>query len=101
RLPPPRPSPSPYTTRFRSMAPASNPHLVAVVVVRGPQGAYFGTAVAAPVFQAVMRGALRLLDIAPDKVDPELVIGPRAPAAGARSEEHTSELQSRFDLVCR
>src|SRR5207249_11158046 len=22
-------------------------------------------------------------------------------AAGARSEEHTSELQSRFDLVCR
>src|SRR5207249_8524095 len=24
-----------------------------------------------------------------------------APALGARSEEHTSELQSRFDLVCR
>src|SRR5699024_6186746 len=24
-----------------------------------------------------------------------------APAASARSEEHTSELQSRFDLVCR
>src|SRR5699024_11284443 len=23
------------------------------------------------------------------------------PAIGARSEEHTSELQSRFDLVCR
>src|SRR5207249_7901475 len=23
------------------------------------------------------------------------------PAAGTRSEEHTSELQSRFDLVCR
>src|SRR5699024_12423956 len=25
----------------------------------------------------------------------------RYPAAPARSEEHTSELQSRFDLVCR
>src|SRR5207249_11264713 len=25
----------------------------------------------------------------------------RQPAGGARSEEHTSELQSRFDLVCR
>src|SRR5699024_12735452 len=25
----------------------------------------------------------------------------RAATAGARSEEHTSELQSRFDLVCR
>src|SRR5207249_4572040 len=24
-----------------------------------------------------------------------------APGCGARSEEHTSELQSRFDLVCR
>src|SRR5699024_12004764 len=26
---------------------------------------------------------------------------PLAPEPGARSEEHTSELQSRFDLVCR
>src|SRR5207249_10714759 len=25
----------------------------------------------------------------------------RGPSAGLRSEEHTSELQSRFDLVCR
>src|SRR5437868_12704080 len=25
----------------------------------------------------------------------------KAPARGLRSEEHTSELQSRFDLVCR
>src|SRR5699024_12744437 len=27
--------------------------------------------------------------------------GPARPAAASRSEEHTSELQSRFDLVCR
>src|SRR5699024_12345221 len=27
--------------------------------------------------------------------------GVEAPAARSRSEEHTSELQSRFDLVCR
>src|SRR5699024_11822981 len=27
--------------------------------------------------------------------------GPKAGAASGRSEEHTSELQSRFDLVCR
>src|SRR5207249_8723979 len=26
---------------------------------------------------------------------------PRAPPSAGRSEEHTSELQSRFDLVCR
>src|SRR5256884_1707738 len=27
--------------------------------------------------------------------------GPRRPGSGARSEEHTSELQSRLHLVCR
>src|SRR5271167_4102159 len=27
--------------------------------------------------------------------------GPSGSSAGRRSEEHTSELQSRFDLVCR
>src|SRR5207247_4957592 len=39
---------------------------------------------------------------------PEAAAAPRAPAQGgpsghrgARSEEHTSELQSRVDLVCR
>src|SRR5438067_8437780 len=30
-----------------------------------------------------------------------VVIADDAKALGARSEEHTSELQSRFDLVCR
>src|SRR5699024_11704960 len=30
-----------------------------------------------------------------------LVINPELPADNLRSEEHTSELQSRFDLVCR
>src|SRR5438067_7019169 len=29
------------------------------------------------------------------------VLGPRGHHQFARSEEHTSELQSRFDLVCR
>ncbi|HET7360166.1 MAG TPA: penicillin-binding protein 2 [Rhodanobacteraceae bacterium] len=72
-----------YNSVFAGMAPASHPRLVAVVVVRGPQGKYFGTAVAAPVFKAVMSGALRLLDIPPDKVNTELVIGPTAAGAGA------------------
>src|SRR5699024_11277055 len=30
-----------------------------------------------------------------------LALGNRVVSVGARSEEHTSELQSRFDLVCR
>src|SRR5207249_1681615 len=34
-------------------------------------------------------------------VEAELVSAKAAPTPGERSEEHTSELQSRFDLVCR
>src|SRR5699024_12045321 len=29
------------------------------------------------------------------------LLAPKSVATGGRSEEHTSELQSRFDLVCR
>src|SRR5699024_12872909 len=31
----------------------------------------------------------------------EIVLAEKAEAGAVRSEEHTSELQSRFDLVCR
>src|SRR5690606_41234973 len=34
-------------------------------------------------------------------VDQQLPIGHAAPGGGRRSEEHTSELQSRENLVCR
>src|SRR5437868_5127115 len=37
----------------------------------------------------------------PSAVPPRLALGSRLDACEARSEEHTSELQSRFDLVCR
>src|SRR5207249_9764104 len=33
--------------------------------------------------------------------EPSQVLAARRAGIGARSEEHTSELQSRFDLVCR
>src|SRR5438874_4276885 len=45
-------------------------------------------------FQSVGSSALRPFEIAADRVA-------RSRRAGARSEEHTSELQSRRDLVCR
>lgn len=74
-----------YNSLFAGMAPAGHPRLVGVVVVRGSKGQYFGTTVAAPVFKAVMEGALRLMDVNPDKVDPELVIGGKrlSPMLGA------------------
>ena len=58
-----------YLSLFVGMAPASDPRLVLVVVVNEPsRGVYFGGQVAAPVFSKIMGGALRILNIPPDKV---------------------------------
>ena len=56
-----------YLAVFAGMAPASDPQLVVVVMINEPnRGEYYGGQVAAPVFQRVMAGSLRLLNIAPD-----------------------------------
>ncbi|MCX7036202.1 MAG: penicillin-binding transpeptidase domain-containing protein [Proteobacteria bacterium] len=56
-----------YVGVFGGMAPATNPRLAAVVVITDPRaGQYHGGEVSAPVFSAVMGGALRLMGIAPD-----------------------------------
>jgi cell division protein FtsI (penicillin-binding protein 3) len=56
-----------YMAVFGGVVPASNPRLAAVVVIDEPTGgAYYGGEVAAPVYSAVMSGALRLLAVAPD-----------------------------------
>lgn len=57
-----------YTAVFAGMVPASNPRLVAVVVIDAPQDHHFGGQVAAPVFREVMSGAMRLLDVPPDDI---------------------------------
>jgi len=56
-----------YTAVFGGMAPASAPRLAAVVVIDDPEsGKYYGGDISAPVFSAVVGGALRLLGVAPD-----------------------------------
>ena len=60
-------SDSKYLAVFAGMAPASDPQFVMVVMVDEPSGGkYYGGLVAAPVFSAVMSGALRLLAVPPD-----------------------------------
>lgn len=62
-----------YDAIFAGFAPASRPRLAMAVVVRKPrQGGFYGGVVAAPVFRNVMAGALRLLDISPDKIQRQL-----------------------------
>jgi cell division protein FtsI (penicillin-binding protein 3) len=49
------------------LVPASAPRLAAVVVIDEPSaGKYYGGEVAAPVFSAVLSGALRLMAVPPD-----------------------------------
>lgn len=67
-----------YFAVFGGFAPASRPRLAVVVVIDEPSsGEYYGGEVAAPVFSAIMAGALRLMAIAPDALpetaDPPLV----------------------------
>jgi cell division protein FtsI (penicillin-binding protein 3) len=59
-----------YFAVFAGVAPASNPRIVAVVTIDEPHGDYFGGLVAAPVFSKVVSDALRLLNIAPDNLQP-------------------------------
>ncbi|PCH83804.1 MAG: cell division protein [Piscirickettsiaceae bacterium] len=60
-----------YLGLFAGMAPAKNPKLVMVVMIDEPAaGDYYGGLVAAPTFSRVMAGALRLMNIAPDDVEP-------------------------------
>jgi cell division protein FtsI (penicillin-binding protein 3) len=56
-----------YVSSFVGFAPASDPRLIIAVMVDEPTaGQYYGGAVAAPVFSAVMSGALRTLAIPQD-----------------------------------
>jgi len=56
-----------YVSSFVGMAPASNPQIVGLIVLDEPRGAYYGGAVAAPVFRDIVatwatlgRGPVRL-----------------------------------------
>ena len=55
-----------YTSTFVGIAPVSNPRLVVAVVIHDPQGKqYYASFVSAPVFEKIMEGALRILNVPP------------------------------------
>ncbi len=61
--------PNRHIAFFAGAAPASNPRLVVMVVLQEPHKGYYSAQVVAPIFSQIMGGALRALDIPPDKVD--------------------------------
>jgi cell division protein FtsI (penicillin-binding protein 3) len=71
-----------YVATFGGVVPATNPRLAAVVVIDEPSaGKYYGGDVSAPVFAAVLGGALRLMGIPPDD----------AGAAAARADQRVAQ----------
>ncbi|MBL8383680.1 MAG: penicillin-binding protein 2 [Burkholderiales bacterium] len=73
-----------YRASFVGFAPVSAPRLVVAVMIDEPQGGkYFGGEVAAPVFSAVVGGALRIMGVAPDAPMRPIVL----PAEGAEVRE--------------
>src|SRR5699024_12457305 len=89
----PLPPPSPYTTPFRSLVFAS------LMLTAGSLGDRLGR-------KRVMVGGMIVFCIGSlvAAVAPTvtlLIVGRAVMGEPMRSEEHTSELQTRFDLVCR
>jgi cell division protein FtsI (penicillin-binding protein 3) len=75
-----------YISSFVGFAPASSPRLIIAVMIDEPSaGRHYGGAVAAPVFQHVMAGALRLLAVPPDAPLDNVVLPP--PSAPEVKEE--------------
>ena len=69
-----------YFSVFAGFAPAKNPRLIIVVMIDEPSaGQYYGGLVSAPVFSKLMSGALRILNIAPDKEDTMPILLTQAP----------------------
>src|SRR5699024_12002155 len=85
---PPLPTLFPYTTLFRSLIPgvSSFPHLIMYPSVRFPDNRHTVPDIWIPV---------------PSFQGWTARFPPLSGSGVLRSEEHTSALQSRFDLVCR
>ncbi len=68
-----------YVSMFAGIVPVHQPKFAMVVTIHDPSaGAYYGGAVAAPVFHGVMDGALRLMDVPPDNVATWFATAPTA-----------------------
>ena len=64
-----------HNSLFAGVTPVESPKLATVVIIEEPQGAYYGAAVAAPVYAKVVGGALHLLNIPPDDLPSALPAG--------------------------
>jgi len=58
-----------HNSLFVGMAPATDPRIIVAVVINDPKGEeHYGGQVSAPVFSRIVSGSMRILNIAPDKL---------------------------------
>ncbi|PBS11742.1 cell division protein [Lysobacteraceae bacterium NML93-0792] len=78
-----------YVAFFAGLVPVENPRFAMAVVIDDPdtsRNMYGGGYVSAPVFQRVMDGALRLMDVPPDDIDTWLAAQAANDARRARAQ---------------
>jgi cell division protein FtsI (penicillin-binding protein 3) len=75
---------------FIGFVPAEDPRLVLLVLVDEPEVNVYGGIVAAPIFANIARGALRQLDVIPDKPQEIIPAEPKT-LAGSRPSEPPDE----------
>lgn len=64
-----------HNSMFAGYVPADDPRIVVIIVVNEPKGAeHYGSQVAAPVFARIASGAMRLLEVTPDAIDPSRIM---------------------------
>lgn len=84
-----------YLAFFAGLVPVENPRFAMAVVIDDPDtskggSTYGGGYVSAPVFQRVMDGALRLMDVPPDDIDTWLAAQAANDAKRAREQGRTA-----------
>ena len=58
-----------YISSFLGFSPADDPQVLALVVIRNPQGIYYGGTIAAPVVKSVFENILPYLGIEREEIE--------------------------------
>jgi cell division protein FtsI (penicillin-binding protein 3) len=90
-----------HIASFAGFAPVNNPVIAVAVVIDDPKGAYYGTAVSAPVFAEVAQQVLEYLGV-PHDIDLRPARAPakaEAPAAEDDADQNAGDINVLYDAA--